>query len=240
MARNTTETYVQAVRDVVVSDALETGRISEEEAARLRSTKLLYGVGDGSYRGVCVYEAWENGIGRVDVVEIAATGQESWIQLAGTIVHELGHVLAGKGAGHSNDWKDVAKRLGFVKRPEAAGQVYTLSLLSPKIRERIYELARTVDDGTPAFRMIGLGALGLLPVMPRPCSAGVGARGGKSRGKGSGSRLRLYECSCEPKPVKVRVASDTFDATCNVCGEPFELKSKPASSEAGELVEVQS
>ena len=33
-----------------------------------------------------------------------------------------------------------------------------------------------------------------------------------------GTRLRLYECQC---PVKVRVASDEFDATCNVCSEPF-------------------
>ncbi len=38
-----------------------------------------------------------------------------------------------------------------------------------------------------------------------------------------GSRLRLYECQC-PRPVKVRVASDEFDATCNVCGQPFEQR----------------
>ena len=35
------------------------------------------------------------------------------------------------------------------------------------------------------------------------------------------TRLRLYECQC---PVKVRVASDEFDATCNVCSEPFVKK----------------
>lgn len=36
-----------------------------------------------------------------------------------------------------------------------------------------------------------------------------------------GSRLHLYECAC---PVKVRVASDTFHATCNDCGEAFEAR----------------
>lgn len=36
-------------------------------------------------------------------------------------------------------------------------------------------------------------------------------------------RLRLYECQC---PVKVRVASDDFQATCDVCGEPFEPKGR--------------
>ena len=33
-----------------------------------------------------------------------------------------------------------------------------------------------------------------------------------------GSRLRLWQCEC---PVKVRVASDDFEATCDVCGESF-------------------
>ena len=36
-----------------------------------------------------------------------------------------------------------------------------------------------------------------------------------------GSRLRLYQCGCEPA-VKVRVASDTFQARCLVCGALFE------------------
>lgn len=35
---------------------------------------------------------------------------------------------------------------------------------------------------------------------------------------GAGSRLRLYVCGC---PVRVRVASDNFDAVCNVCGQEF-------------------
>jgi hypothetical protein len=47
---------------------------------------------------------------RVDVIEIAATAQESWVQLAGTVVHELGHVLAGWNAGHGKDWKAAAQR----------------------------------------------------------------------------------------------------------------------------------
>ncbi len=38
----------------------------------------------------------------------------------------------------------------------------------------------------------------------------------------AGSRLRLYECSCEPV-VKVRVASDRFQARCEVCEELFTL-----------------
>ena len=37
--------------------------------------------------------------------------------------------------------------------------------------------------------------------------------------KRGGSRYRLWECAC---PVKVRVASDTFAAHCDLCGGPFE------------------
>ena len=33
-----------------------------------------------------------------------------------------------------------------------------------------------------------------------------------------GSRLRLWQCAC---PVKVRVASDDFEATCNICDSTF-------------------
>jgi hypothetical protein len=34
------------------------------------------------------------------------------------------------------------------------------------------------------------------------------------------TRLRLFECECE-EPVKVRIGRDEFDATCNLCEEPF-------------------
>ena len=45
--------------------------------------------------------------------------------------------------------------------------------------------------------------------------------------KKQSARLRLYECDC---PVKVRVASDTFNATCNECEGVFK---RQASEESG-------
>lgn len=41
--------------------------------------------------------------------------------------------------------------------------------------------------------------------------------------KKQSTRLRLYQCDC---PVKVRVASDEFDATCNVCEGQFQVQQK--------------
>lgn len=215
--QGTHEQFIHTTRDAVVQRALATG-IDAEDVERLSHAKLVYGIGNGSYRGICHYEAWENGIGKVAVVEVAATAEESWIQLAGTTVHELGHVLAGWDAGHGANWKAAVERLGL-RCPKAAGQVYQLSQLDPALRTQVYANAQAVSDGSPAFRTSGLG-IGRL-VLPRPCSAGTGTRGGKSRGKGSGSRMRLYECQCD-KPVKVRVASDDFQATCDRCGEKFE------------------
>jgi hypothetical protein len=214
----THERYLQAVRDVVTALAVERGAITAGQADRLAHTKLLYGVGDGTYRGVTVFDAWQNGVGRVDIVEIAATGQESWIQLAGTVIHELGHVLAGREAGHSDRWKDTAVALGFAVRPAAAGQVYHLAMIHPTIRHAVHALAQRIGDGRPEFRTF---AIPTLPTKPRPCSAGIGTKGGRSRGKGSGSRMRLWQCACAPKPVKVRVASDDFQATCHRCGTSF-------------------
>jgi len=215
---NTTEAFLSAVRDAVVARGEQSGTLSAEQCAKLRAAKLLYGLGDGSYRGVCVYEAWENGA-KHDVIEIAARAQESWVQIAGTLVHEMGHVLAGHGAGHGAEWKIAARNLGFVKRPAAAGQCYSLSLFPQDLRFALHAMATTIGDGHPSFRTFGAGT-GFVFRMPRPCSAGIGTRGGKSRGKGSGSRLRLFECSCET-PVKVRAARDELHATCDDCGEGF-------------------
>ena len=137
----THERYLHAVRDVVIARATQRDAITAEHGNRLAHTKLLYGVGDGTYRGVTVFDAWQNGVGRVDIVEIADTGQESWIQLAGTVIHELGHVLAGMDAGHSNRWKDTAVALGFTVRPAAAGQVYRLAMIDSQIRHAVHDLA---------------------------------------------------------------------------------------------------
>jgi hypothetical protein len=222
----THEKFINGVRQMSVERALATGQVSEQEAKRLMHTKLVYGVGRPGVRGTCHYGAWENGE-TADLVEVAAMGQESWVQLAGTTIHEMAHVLAGHGAGHGRTWKQAGMRLGFVKEPMAAGQVYHLAMLPPSIRERAYGLAKELADGQPKFMssMAGqtfMGLLGLLGGTPRPCSAGRGTKGGKF-GVGSGSRLRLYECKCE-RPIKVRVASDAFDATCNACGSAFERR----------------
>lgn len=220
MASGTThEQYLHQTRKVVIETAFARGTITADQAMALSHTKLLYGLGDGTYRGVCHYQAWENGVGHVDVIEIAATAQESWVQLAGTVIHELAHVLAGWLAGHGGDWKDAAQRLGFTASPDAAGQVYRLALFVAPIRHAIYALAGEIGDGRPGFHRYGSGGP-TVAVKPRPCSAGVGTRGGKSRGKGSGSRLRLWECACS-RPVKVRIASDDFQAHCDRCGTAF-------------------
>lgn len=98
--------------------------------------------------------------------------------------------------------------LGFAMRPGAAGQVYHLAMIHPIIRRAVYELAQRIGDGRPEFRTF---AIPTVPTTPRPCSAGIGTKGGRSRGKGSGSRMRLWQCEC-PKPGKVRVASNDFQA----------------------------
>jgi hypothetical protein len=218
------EQFVQSVREFTVKRALELGQINADEAQRLNATKLLYGVGKSGVRGVCYYGSWKSGETVEATVEISAATQENFVQLAGTTVHELGHVLAGHTAGHDTEWKDACVRLGFVKRPMAAGQTYRLALFNRSLREFAHSLAQRMADGSPAFgaSQSGLNWLttALLTGMGRPCGAGTGTRGGKSRGTGSGSRLRKWVCAGECGQI-VRASTDSLAVTCDADGTPY-------------------
>jgi len=186
------------------------------EKSTLSNIKLTYGAGPNGVRGVTYYNQWTKGETEMPFVEISAFNQESVVQVAGTVLHELGHVLAGFKAGHGKEWHNACDRIGL-RRIKAAGTNYGWANFKPAIREAITKLGAPVD-GQPrnlATQFVGR------TFKPRGCQAGIGTRGGKSRGTGSGSRLRLYECACEPKPFKVRIASDHFDATCNCCKTDF-------------------
>lgn len=129
---STHEQFIGRVRDYVVANS---ATLTEDEKSKLAHTRLMYGVGQAGVRGVCYFESWQNGVGKVDVIEVSAQTQENWVQLTGTTVHELAHVLAGHAAGHGPEWKEAAVRLGFSKKPEAAGQRYVLALFRGSLRE---------------------------------------------------------------------------------------------------------
>lgn len=215
----TREEFCHAVRALAVDHGID---LTPAESNRLLGAKLVYGVGDGSYHGVCYYGAWSEDDA---FIEIAATGERSTLQLAETVIHETAHVLAGTGAGHGADWKQACTRLGLIEAG-AVGCAQDPKVFAPALWAAIEALGEP-NDGAPTFKHVGRGKVDpdTGKPKPKPCGAGRGTRGGKSRGPGSGSRLRLWECGCE-KPVKARVSSDNFDATCNVCGSKFIYKGK--------------
>src|SRR6266446_4545920 len=93
----THEQFIHAVRDIAVQ------RLNKEERAAALDAKLVYGAGSKHTRGVTYFGCWKNGHEHA-FAEICAFGEDSSIQVAGTTLHELGHVIAGVGKGHGKDW----------------------------------------------------------------------------------------------------------------------------------------
>lgn len=219
MKEFTHEQYIQAVRAIAVQ------RLSAEERAEALDAKLVYGAGSKATRGVTYFGCWKNGHEHA-FAEVCAFGEDSPIQIAGTTLHELAHVIAGPGAGHGKAWLEACKRLGLLY-VRAAGTKYSPACFSADIREAVMALPKPTDGRPQPFG--GLGPNGIpLQLKLRPCGAGIGVRGGKSRGKGSGSRLRKFTCGCG---VIARVARDEFNATCGDCGDAFkraEAEFRPA------------
>lgn len=210
-------THEQFVHEVA---KLGIGLLAEEDAALARKSRIAYGMGARmGARGVTYFNNWLDNKAEVQhFVEICANGEENPVQLAGTTLHELGHVLAGWEAGHKKPWHEACDKLGL-RAIKAAGTSYLPAMFDPRIRAQIAELIERLSDGKPN----GQGFGNYKPTAPKPCSAGIGTRGGTSRGVGSGSRLRKWVCCCAPKPVIARVASDNFEATCNRCNGAFTL-----------------
>lgn len=208
----THEAFISRVSDIACS------RLASDDACKCKAVKLVYGAGPDGVRGVTYYNRWDTGTEKQPFVAINALHQESFVQLAGTTIHELGHVLAGWDAGHGKAWKEACAKLGL-RCIRAAGTEYKYAMFDKDIRAYIAGLKTA--DGKP------IALSGNVPNMRigrgkslKPCTAAIGVRGGTSRGAGSGSRLRLFECECVP-PLKVRVARDAFNCTCNDCNSLF-------------------
>lgn len=216
MSTMTHEQFVRGVAEASIAYAVAKRHVSAEEIETLNSIKLVYGAGQAGLRGVTYYHKW-NGKGSAapaPFVEVCAFGQESWVQVAGTTIHELGHVLAGFSAGHDKEWKRSCERLG-IRRVKAAGTAYCLAMFAPEVRAVIASMSKP-DEGEPVETLL----TGPRGGAPKGCVMGIGTHGGKSRGAGSGSRLRLFECECVPA-IKVRAARDNLAAHCDCCTAPF-------------------
>lgn len=210
----THEQFVQQVAQIACS------KLSATDAAICGNIKLAYGAGPDGVRGVTYYNRWGKADTKAPFVAINALHQVSLVQLAGTTIHELGHVLAGWQAGHGKDWKAACEKLGL-RRILAGGTDYKWAMFDKDIRALIANLPKPTDGNPVSLfgdinQFIGKGK----SKAPKACTAGIGTHGGKSRGVGSGSRLRLFECECVPV-MKVRIARDTFNCTCNDCNSLF-------------------
>lgn len=204
------ETFIRAVA------VLGIDKLPEDKREHVSAAKLTYGAGEKGLRGVTYFNRWLDDKEQVrEFIEVCAQGEENPVQLAGTTLHELGHVLAGMGVGHGKVWKESCATLGL-RRVKAAGTNYLLAMFEPDIRYQLMGLIERLEKARPAN-----GKQGYPHVRPKPCSTGVGVRGGASRGVGSGSRLRKYTCMCCGQIL--RASTDSLKVTHNVDGGLFQL-----------------
>lgn len=202
-----------------------------DKLAAIDNIKLVYGLGSmKGARGVTYYQGWKGGPASTSkgkagnpstipydscpAVEICAFGQSDWTQVAGTTIHELGHVIAGYTAGHGHEWKEACELLGL-RKPKAAGMKYHVASFDPKLRALITALPKP-QDGSPIGVMSALGIP--MPIKPKACGAAIGVKGGKSRGVGSGSRL--VKCSCGTCGYTVRTTGKWLAIAKPTCPDP--------------------
>lgn len=217
----THESFIARVAELAIS-RLE----KPEDREALRAIKLTYGAGPDGVRGITYYKRWGKGTDEaVPFVGINAMCQENPIQLAGTTIHELGHVLAGWDAGHDKPWHGACEALGL-RRIKAAGTIYTRAMFDPWLRDAIARLD-VPTDGQPVCTLGNVGggagyAGQPLPFRLKPCGAGKGTKGGTSY---SATRMLKYVCEGQGhKPSIVRASAGAdFNATCNHCQTLFRL-----------------
>lgn len=120
------EEFSTLIRDAVVSKCALSERFS---SIRLKSATLKYN--DFLHKNLRG-EAKTSNAG--DGIEIRQT--ENAIQLAGTVVHELGHVMVGGTEGHSPNWNDACSALGLTVTAHS-GQHYKPQDFAPDILHAI-------------------------------------------------------------------------------------------------------
>jgi hypothetical protein len=238
-AKRTHEAYVRDVYQTALVWAFETRQITAAERDKLANVKLTYGGSPDGARGVTYYSRWVAPCGcpaaahkaackaskvaapAVPLLAISGVFQRSLVQVCGTTLHEMGHVLAGHEAAHMPAWREACAKVGLTAT-QSGGQQYEPGHFAPALWARLDALAKP-DDGAPTpLPAVGTIVPGIGTITRKMvlgiCTAGMGSKGGTSRGAGSGSRLVLWVCDCDA-PAKVRASQGSgLDATCNKCG----------------------
>jgi len=199
---------------------------TEPDRIAISKVRLAYGDGEAGVMGVTRFNLWKGPDGeRQHWCAVCATCQpEGSFLLAETVLHELGHAIAGQLGAHGPLWKAACERLGLAdaKATYAHGDKPVFSAWMAAQLAKLKEPTEGRPDRAAGPVLGPPLPPGALPPI-RPCGAGVGTKGGKSRGPGSGTRNALHVCGgCKP-PVKVRaaVSKRPLSATCDHCKTSF-------------------
>ena len=168
-------------------------------AAALGAVQLAFGTGTRRRTVGPLHRVWGVGTAHepLPLVEIAAIGGLAPAETCHVVLHELAHVLA-PGFGHGRVWRYAARQVGLSKpraRPDA-GELADWGAITPALCVKLQAIPEPTEPAPADFYE---------EWDRRPCAAGYGARGGRSRGTGSGSRYLKVVCQVPGCGYQVRV-----------------------------------
>jgi hypothetical protein len=104
MSRPTEQQQLETAHALLTKHGLDGWQIHFRDLSRVKGYR---GASSYGVMGLCIHHE------RLILIDSDLIGRQQFLQ---TAKHEIGHAVAGPGAGHGSRWRELAKKVGCSKR----------------------------------------------------------------------------------------------------------------------------